>query len=159
MGRPAELTDEDRERAEYTAEWIWRGVLEDEGKPSDMLDRCAAQFKLPVDTLLLHIAIVLLEHRTKLRGFSAAHVVPDLVGDAQRLLQAGHDDAMKRAQEARAMYGKPSKATRIRIDRGDFVRVGGMVLCEVCQVAYVDHDPVIGFPWLRHACDGRLLKP
>ena len=163
MGQPASMTDVDRERAEYIAEWIWRGVLEDEGAPGDMLKRCATQFGLDVDYALLCIAMVLLEHRTKLRDFSAAHLQalgppPDLVTEAQQALQADVD-AMKRATQARAAYGKPSKATRVRLDRGDFERVSGMVLCEVCQVEYSDHDPVIGFPWLRHGCDGRLLKP
>lgn len=101
--------------------------------------------------------------RFNMRAFSDAYtvpplVVPDLVGEAQQAL-GEHDEAMKRAQEARALYGKPSKVCRFRVDNGDFVRVSGDALCDRCDIPYSDHDPVIGFPWLRHACDGRLLKP
>lgn len=46
----------------------------------------------------------------------------------------------------------------IRVDRGDYVRASGMVLCETCGVCYFDHAPVTGFSWLVRACDGRLLK-
>jgi len=53
---------------------------------------------------------------------------------------------------------RPYKPDIIRVDRGDYVRASGMVLCEICGVAYFDHAPVQGFEWLHRACDGRLLK-
>lgn len=53
---------------------------------------------------------------------------------------------------------RPYKPDQIRVDRGDYVRASGLVLCEVCGVCYFDHPPVVGFEWLRRACDGRLLK-
>lgn len=189
MGEPAELTESDRTFAHLTAMDIYQGVLEDTHEPSAALRQSAEGFAVPPETMLLWLATLVLQYRKERRDFSAAHafepkstsrfegprdetcehcgtdprnvvheaprinaiLMPDLVGEAQ--------EVMKRAEEARALYGKPSKATRVRVDRGDFVRVSGMVLCEVCQVCYFDHDPVIGFPWLRHACDGRLIKP
>lgn len=158
MGEPAEMTDSDRTFAHLTAMEIYRGVLEDTHAPTDALRAAAEGFATPPETMLLWIAMLLLQYRKERQELSQAMTVPDLVGEAQRFY-AEHDEAMARAREARALYGKPSKAGRVRVDRGDFHRVAGSVLCETCQVAYVDHDPVVGFPWLRHGCDGRLLKP
>lgn len=151
MERPADLTESDRTFTHLAAMEILRGVLEDTATPIDSLRIAAEGFAVPPETMLLWLAQLVLEWRKKQQDYAAAHTPP--TGYIE------HDEAMARAREARALYGKPSKATRIRVDRGDFVRVSGLVLCEVCQVEYVDHDPVIGFPWLRHACDGRLLKP
>lgn len=53
---------------------------------------------------------------------------------------------------------KPSHVIATRVDRGDFVRVSGNVACSVCQWTFYDHPTVNGYAWLRHACDGRLLK-
>jgi hypothetical protein len=51
-----------------------------------------------------------------------------------------------------------NKVDKHRIDHGDFVRAGGDVTCKVCGHIYYDHPVVVGFGWLRRACDGRLLK-
>lgn len=138
------------------------------------------------ETLLLHMCIVSLERKAAMREYSAQAVtpamgvhavareksatiaLPDLVTEAQTRLQehADHearrmyeDEAAKqRAREARELYGKPSKSIRARVDNGNYVRVSGDVVCESCGFEYHDHSPIPGFPWLRFACDGRLLK-
>lgn len=53
---------------------------------------------------------------------------------------------------------RPSKADRVRVDRGDYVRASGMVTCDVCGCEYWQHATVQGFEWLHRACDGKLLK-
>lgn len=156
MGQPAELTDSDRTFAHLAAMEVFRGTLEDTTPPFNALRVAAEGFAIPPETMILWFAQLVLEWRKAQYEYASAHthaMQPQPTGYIE------HDEAMARAREARALYGKPSKATRVRVDRGDFVRVSGLVLCEVCQVEYVDHDPVIGFPWLRHACDGRLIKP
>lgn len=47
---------------------------------------------------------------------------------------------------------------RLRIDRGDMVRVGGDIECSVCGFAYYDHPQIAGASFLKRACDGRLIK-
>lgn len=53
---------------------------------------------------------------------------------------------------------KANKVDKHRVDHGDFARAGGDVTCKVCGHVYYDHPVVVGFEWLRRACDGRLLK-
>ncbi len=53
---------------------------------------------------------------------------------------------------------RPNKVDQHRIDHGDFVRTSGDVYCKICGHIYYDHPAVVGFEWLRRACDGRLLK-
>lgn len=53
---------------------------------------------------------------------------------------------------------KPFKPDLIRVDRGDYVRASGEVVCEICGCKYWEHPTVHGFEWLHRACDGRLLK-
>lgn len=53
---------------------------------------------------------------------------------------------------------RPNKVDKHRLDHGDYVRASGEVTCKVCGHAYCDHPVVVGFEWLRRACDGRLLK-
>jgi len=156
MGEPAEMSPAEIQIAEQVAMQVYEAVVGDDESPIRQLEQCSAHTGIPIETIVLWLSQRVLALSKLARDFSASHVMPDLVGEAQ---QAMHDEAMARAREARALYGKPSKAVRVRVDRGDFQRVSGMVLCEVCQVEYSDHDPVIGFPWLRHGCDGRLLKP
>lgn len=169
MGEPAELTPQDVEITEAVAARMVDAVAGDYSDPLEALYVCSKEIGATPNTLALWLSQCVLRGAQMRRDFSAAHVqaglhvnpvavIPDLVSEAQQKL-AEDAAAMKRAEEARALYGKPSKAVRVRLDRGDFMRVSGQVLCEVCQVAYSDHDPVIGFPWLRHGCDGRLLKP
>ena len=47
---------------------------------------------------------------------------------------------------------------RLRLDRGDMVRVGGDAVCEVCGFKYYDHPTIQGARFLQRACDGRLIK-
>lgn len=148
MGEPAELTDNDRDHARYAAAMVVRSIEEGVYQPIAALEAASRQCGEPVQMLILWLAQVAREHFNAVGMLRESVTFSNVVADAQA-----------RAREARAMYGKPSKATRVRIERGDFVRVSGLVLCEVCQVEYSDHDPVIGYPWLRHGCDGRLLKP
>jgi hypothetical protein len=53
---------------------------------------------------------------------------------------------------------RPYKPDKIRIDRGDYVRAGGDVLCATCGCAYYEHATVVGFTWLNRLCDGRFVK-
>lgn len=53
---------------------------------------------------------------------------------------------------------RPNKVDKHRLDHGDYVRASGDVTCKVCGHVYYDHPVVVGFEWLRRACDGRLLK-
>ncbi len=164
MGEPAKMTDSDRVFAHLTAMEIYRGVLEDTHAPHDALRIAAEGFATPPETMLLWLAQLLLQYRKERQDFIASHthlMSPVELRDAglQPQYDVDAEASMERARQARALYGKPSKAVRVRIDRGDFVRVSGMRPCDVCGVEYSDHDPVIGFPWLRHGCDGRLLKP
>lgn len=53
---------------------------------------------------------------------------------------------------------KPSRGIAARVDRGDFVRTSGNAVCSLCNEILYDHPTVNGYTWLRHACDGRLLK-
>ncbi len=53
---------------------------------------------------------------------------------------------------------RPFKPDRIRVDRGDYTRAGGDVVCSICGCCYYDHPNVRGYEWLHRACDGKLLK-
>ena len=53
---------------------------------------------------------------------------------------------------------RPNKVDKHRIDHGDYVRASGDVTCKVCGHVYYDHPAVMGYEWLRRACDGKLLK-
>lgn len=53
---------------------------------------------------------------------------------------------------------RPNKVDQHRVDQGEIVRAGGDVACDHCGHLYYDHPAVVGFEWLRRACDGRLLK-
>lgn len=53
---------------------------------------------------------------------------------------------------------RPNKVDKHRIDHSDYVHASGDVICRVCGHIYYDHPVVVGFGWLRRACDGRLLK-
>lgn len=59
---------------------------------------------------------------------------------------------------ALAAMCKPSHSITRRVDCGDFVRASGNATCEICDCSLFDHPTVNGYAWLRHACDGRLLK-
>lgn len=53
---------------------------------------------------------------------------------------------------------KPYRPDKVRVERGDFIRVGGDMICDVCGCAYWEHAPVQGMEFLRRRCDGMLLK-
>lgn len=53
---------------------------------------------------------------------------------------------------------KPYKPDAVRVERGDYIRAGGDVMCDVCRCAYYEHAPVVGFEWLQRLCDGKLVK-
>jgi hypothetical protein len=53
---------------------------------------------------------------------------------------------------------RPYKPDQLRVDAGDYTRASGDAICTRCNVPYYDHAPVVGFEFLRRACDGRLLK-
>lgn len=40
----------------------------------------------------------------------------------------------------------------------DYVRISGLVICEVCDRSASDHPPVAGAPYLTAMCDGRAVK-
>lgn len=52
---------------------------------------------------------------------------------------------------------RPRKPDKARVDRGDWTRASGLVVC-TCGFPYADHDSVRGFEWLTRLCDGRLVK-
>ena len=61
----------------------------------------------------------------------------------------------ERAEDRPARMFKPD---RIRVERGDWIRVSGDIECTICGCVYYDHAPVQGYPWLKRLCDGRLVK-
>lgn len=62
------------------------------------------------------------------------------------------------APGARAPDSSIHRIDKLRIDRGDWVRVGGDIECTVCGFVYYDHPSIAGARWLKRACDGRLIK-
>lgn len=67
-------------------------------------------------------------------------------------------DVSRVSSDADVVPKRPNKVDKHRIDHGDYVRASGDVMCKVCGHIYYDHPVVVGFEWLRRACDGRLLK-
>lgn len=53
---------------------------------------------------------------------------------------------------------RTSRAIAVRLERGDYVRAGGDVLCDRCGLPYHDHGSVPGAEWLTPLCNGRLVK-
>ena len=40
----------------------------------------------------------------------------------------------------------------------DWHRSSGELVCDICGCRYWEHQPVIGYTWLRKLCDGTLVK-
>ncbi len=53
---------------------------------------------------------------------------------------------------------KPNKVDAWRVERSDYQRVGGGVICDHCGFEIYDHPPVVGYPWLKRLCNGKLVK-
>jgi len=53
---------------------------------------------------------------------------------------------------------RPSKPDQIRMERGDWSRASGDVVCDYCSCLYYDHPQVPGYPFIRKLCNGRLVK-
>jgi hypothetical protein len=62
MGEPAALSQKDRLSAVYAARSIRDGVAFDEGEPHAKLHDAGTLLGVPVDTLLLWLAMIVLEH-------------------------------------------------------------------------------------------------
>lgn len=52
---------------------------------------------------------------------------------------------------------RPYRPDVVRVEKGDYTRVGGDVICEICGCPYKDHIEVTGYSWLNRLCDGRLV--
>jgi hypothetical protein len=66
----------------------------------------------------------------------------------------------KESEETQAVYRRrrPYKPDMIRVERGDFERRATNGTCTVCGCENIEHEPVIGYPWLNRLCDGSLVK-
>lgn len=53
---------------------------------------------------------------------------------------------------------RPYKPDAMRVERGDWLRAGGAVICSVCGFEYRKHAPVVGFEWLNRLCNGMLVR-
>ena len=111
-------------------------------------------------------------------AFDLANGKIDMEVDREKLLQhivergldkmteAELDDyamgAIERVQKEQALSDptrrRPYKPDIVRVERGDYVRVSHLVVCDVCGYIYGDHAPVNGYEWLTRLCDGRLVK-
>jgi len=65
---------------------------------------------------------------------------------------------LSRSVESPAEMRRVNKVDQHRIDHGDYVRASGETYCKICGHMNYDHPQVVGFEWLRRACDGKLLK-
>lgn len=55
-------------------------------------------------------------------------------------------------------HKRPYTPDTVRVDRGDYFRASGDVICLICGCEYWRHQPVLGYEWLNKLCDGKLVK-
>jgi hypothetical protein len=60
--------------------------------------------------------------------------------------------------EALVALSRPNKIDAARVDRGDYVRMSHLTICEPCGRTHGEHAIVPGFEWLHRLCDGRFVK-
>lgn len=143
MGEPAQPTPAERRAGRELAAAFVAAVTEDLDMP--------APFTLGADDLRL----MLDDHGIEALTAQREAEVTAVFGLAQEI-------CMLLASAAEPLYerprARPSRPDRIRVDRGDFDRVGGDVECSVCGCAYHDHPVVVGYEFLKRTCAGRLIK-
>lgn len=90
---------------------------------------------------------------------ACSSVSTTLAGIRDLLLQARTDTLMSHILESpESSKRRPNKVDQHRVSQGEIVYAGGDAACDHCGYVYYDHPSVVGFEWLRRACDGRLLK-
>lgn len=89
----------------------------------------------------------------ELRAERASMEVPTYPDEEAFLASHALDDGETRPERKR-----PYEPDRIRVERNDWQRAGARSLCSTCGCEYIQHAPVIGYPWLNRLCDGSLVK-